>query len=313
MKNYCIKVKRKGFNFYTDYMERYFDKVVAEYGLHLTKRKEQADIWCVAFVSEPQRGESKYMTFISPVLSKLASVELVELTQLIGVCFKSESKLEEADDVLEELAEISKTAYVNEDLSSMRYIVEQGYGSPELFMFSKEYSSFIEPVFITQGDTVFKKCTQDIGVESGRIYHVGVLNIGGPSKGLTVDVSFSNTGEVRIENQRWSIWENNSSPTQSSFEFMRIESSNKIVYHADLPDFDVHCGFNEYSTKLCGKGKMNAADKCEIDLLFTPYGNEAVLREMEVTITPIQNPESEVVFKPILYIPTSGEYYGGKL
>jgi len=300
MKKYCIKVKRKGFNYYTDYMERYFEKVVVEYNFHLTKRKEQADVWCIAFVSEPQSGESKYMTFYSPALSSsLSSTALEDLTRLIGVCFKSESVLEEADDALEELANISRTAYINADLSNLRSIIKQGYGFPELFMFSKEYSAFDEPVFIMQGETVFKRCSQGVG---GGMFSLGVLNIGGPSKGLTIDVSFPHADEVGIENQRWSVWKNNNSPTQSSFDFMRIEVFNKIVLHADLPDFDIHCGFNEYSTKLCGVGKMNAASKCEISLLFTPYGNEAALNEMEIAIIPNQNPKGKVIFERIMAI-----------
>ena len=299
MSDYCIKVKRKGVNYYTDYMERYFDRVAVEYGLHLTKRSEQADIWCVAFVSDPQSGQSKYMTFFSPVFCDLAPVELEKLTQLIGECFKSESILEEADDRLNELAQASKAAYICKDRSKISYIVEQGYGSPVLFMFSREYSVFDEPVFITLGATVFRKSSQGFGVKSGETYCVSVLNIGGPSKGLAIGVSFPNTGEVGIENQRWSIWENNRLPKQSSFEFIRIEILNKVIFHADLPDFDIRCGFNEYSTKLCGKAKMNAASKCEISLLFIPYGNTADLSEMEVTLTPIQNPENEVAFKPV--------------
>jgi len=94
MNHYCIKVKRKGFNYYTDYMERYFEKVAAEFGYHLTKRKEQAELWCVAFIDDPQSGGSKWITITSPIFGEIPYAGLLELTQLIGEHFKSESVLE---------------------------------------------------------------------------------------------------------------------------------------------------------------------------------------------------------------------------
>ena len=295
MKKYCIKVKKKGFNYYTDYMERYFDNVAKEYGLHLTKRNNQADMWCTAFVSVPGSAV-KWMTFASPLFDSLTLMQLEKLTQLIGVCFKSESKLEESEDVLGELALLSKAAQESRDYSKFRDFCEHGYGIPERFMFSRKYSAFDEPVYISEGETVFKKSSYDAYRISGKSYSVTALNTGGPSKGISFDISFSDNCEIMIENQRWSVWKNNSMPTQESFEFEQTVYNDRIRFHSDLPDFEIHCGFNEYSTKLVGKGKMNAATKCEISLLFTPYGKDSALRDMEVMITPNLNPEGKVVF-----------------
>lgn len=61
MDNYCIKVKRRGFNYYTGPMEQYFENTAVRYGYHLTKRIEQAELWCVTFLGNP--GGSKWITF----------------------------------------------------------------------------------------------------------------------------------------------------------------------------------------------------------------------------------------------------------
>ena len=112
------------------------------------------------------------------------------------------------------------------------------------------------------------------------MYCVAALSVGGPSKGLSVDISFDNINEVRIEESRWSIGNNRN---QYPFEFVRTEIGDRIIFHSEIPDFYIHGGFNEYSAKLVGKAKMNAAERCAVYFLFTPYGSEAILNSDQLS------------------------------
>ena len=297
MQQYCIKVKRKGFNYYTDYMERYFEKVAVEYGYHLTKRREQADLWCVTFISDPQIDNSKWITFTSSELEDIPYERLEELSRLVGLYFKSESVLETADDKLMELTRIAKEVLCGETNPKKYYEIKHKYGSPYLWFFSREYCAFDEPVYFAEGETIFKQFQHDLFCVSGKVYSVTALNVGGASKGLTVDISFRNIGEVKIEGAIWTVLNNRHSPKQYPFEFVRMDTNDRIVFHAELSNFNIHSGFNEYSAKLCGKPKAEAAERCAVHFLFTPYGSEAILSSMEVVIIPNENPNGKVIYR----------------
>ena len=77
----------------------------------------------------------------------------------------------------------------------------------------------------------------------------------------------------------------------------RIDTDNKTVFRAELPDFQIQGGFNEYSAKMRGKGKQNVAFSCSLNLQFIPYGNDTVLRSMEVEISPNEYPMNKALYK----------------
>ena len=291
---YCIKVKRKGFNYYTDYMERYLEKVAVEYGYHLTKRKSQADKWCISFIGDPQLNGSKWIIFTSETWDNLTYEQVEELSRLIGACFKSESVLEAADDRLMELTRTMKAVYFGEKNLEKYPEIAQSYGFPYPWFFSREHGAFDEPVYFAGGETVFKKYRHDTFCESGKMYNVSALNVGGPSKGLAIDISFANIDGVRIEESRWTV---SNDRKQYPFELIRTDANDRIIFHAELPDFDIHGGFNEYSAKLCGRAKMNAAERCAVHFLFTPCGGEAILSSMEIAVTPCEYQDNKVIFR----------------
>ena len=143
MGNYCIKVRRKGFNYYSDYMERYFDKAAVNYGYHLIKNPEQADYSCITIINTPDMGSggSPWMIFWSKTFDEIAYDKLQELSQVIAESFKSESIIEKAD--ISEIIGAIKNGSME-------------YGMPYPWFFSKEHNAFEEPPFLVEGETKLK-------------------------------------------------------------------------------------------------------------------------------------------------------------
>ena len=165
---YCIKVKRRGFNYYTDYMERYFESVAVQYDYHLTLRKEQSELWCITFISEPSRGGSKWITFVSGSFDDMTYEQLTELSCKIGDGFKSESIVDVVDDALMKLIEEIRLFYEGKGSFRMSSNDElaRKYGMPHIWQFSREYSAFDEPIYITEAKTVFKVIQYDVHLVS---------------------------------------------------------------------------------------------------------------------------------------------------
>ena len=173
MNNYCIKVKRKGFNYYTDYMERYFEIVANNYGYHLVKNPEQADFTCITFIDAPilGKGGSKWMIFMSKTFNEIGYEQLQVLSKQIAVSFKCESLIEECN-----MTDMKKT--LEESLLK--------YGIPVIWYFSNKHNAFDEPPFITEGETNLKIVSCSLTCSIDQNFLVTFQNLGGVSKGLKI-------------------------------------------------------------------------------------------------------------------------------
>jgi len=297
----CIKVKRRGFNYYTDYMERYFEKVAVNHGYHLTKRQAQAEFWCLTFTGEPSMGGPKWITFISDAFSGVTYAQLEELSRLIAECFKSESIIEAVDAELEEITQMMLAYLKGKCGFPMTEEQCRKYGSPDLWIFSREHNAFDEPPFLTEGETILKIVTHPMYCIPGKSFLIGTQNYGGISRGLIISVSFDYTPDnvIEIENPIFML------PTPKGDVFMRrlpLEMEQKIVNgkcvcRAELPDFNIPEGVNIYSAKLCGKKKQDEIDMRSFGLLFVPKGSNELLRSMEIEITPVEYPANRAVLK----------------
>ena len=298
---YCIKVKRKGFNYYTDYMERYFEKVAANHGYHLVKRREQAELWCFTFIGEPRLGGPKWIIFMSDVFSEITNEQLEVLSQLIAECFKSESVIETADEELDELIHMAK-AYLKGECSFT--ITEEQcrkYGSPDPWFFSREQSAFDEPPFLTDGETDLKIVSYTPHCTSGDTFMLDVQNYGGVSKGLVITISYDYdpNNEIELENLMLVLPNNKNNMLWQRIPVFAIQTiaESRRVHTVDLPDFDIPEGVNIYSAKLCGKKKQDEADYRSITLKFVPCGNSNLINSMSVEIYPKEYPSKRVVWK----------------
>ena len=57
-----LYIKRKGFNYYTDYTELYLHEALQNYGFSLIREKEKSTFGVTVYISENE----KYMAVLSP-------------------------------------------------------------------------------------------------------------------------------------------------------------------------------------------------------------------------------------------------------
>lgn len=294
MGNYCIKVKRGGFNYYTVYLERYFEKAAVNYGYHLVKRPEQGERYCLTFIGDPQMGGQKWITFTSDAISKAPYEKIRELSHVIAECFKSESIVEEIDEGLEQLIQMMKAYLKGASRFEMAEEQYRKYGMPHLWLFNREYSAFDEPPFITEGETKLRIDSHNT-CEPGKSFLFEVQNYGGISKGLIINISFENSTDDVIELEQPTLILPN---RKCSLHLQRLPlEMSRIVYRIELQDFNIPEGVNIYSAKLCGKKKQDEIDMRSFSLMFIPKGSRELLNSMEIEVMPIEYPANKAVLK----------------
>ena len=80
----CIKLRRRGMNYYTDYTEGYLESAFCPMGWHLTFRPEQA-VWTCSI----QWDSSPWLTFSADWLNTLEDGAIAKLAQHLGDVFKT--------------------------------------------------------------------------------------------------------------------------------------------------------------------------------------------------------------------------------
>lgn len=301
---YCIKIKRKGFNYYTDYMERYFEKAAVSHSYHLTKRQEQAEFWCLTCTGEPNTG-NKWITFISDAFNGMAYKQLTELSCSIAECFKSVSVIEPLDVDLEETVQMLTAAHLEGKCSfpmTEKHLYKLlKYGFPNVWLFSREFSAFDEPPFLTEGETILRVVSNPANCISGESFLIEIQNYGGISKGLIIDISFdfNPVNGIELKNPIIIL----PSP-KGDLHMQRLPlameqsvANDKSIFHIALPDFNIPEGVNIYSARLCGKKKQDETDMRSFSLMFVPHGRKELLMSMKVEITPVEYPVNKVAFK----------------
>lgn len=281
MSDYCIKVKRKGLNYYTDYMERYFESAAVKYGFHLTKRREQAEYACVTFDYESTDRGSKWITFITNSFSEMTYEQLEELSQTIGECFKSESVIAKLDAGVGTLQNIAPAALSMSELA-------RNYGTPNVWYFSSGHSAFDEPIFVTENETTLKAESHSACCRPDEVFIMSVLNTGRASKGIAIEISFAASDDVDVKNLSLEVPNaKRNMPARCVFtDMVRMDTGDRTVFRAELSEFDIPQGFNKHSAKLSGRKKQDVKNSCGIRASFVPRGDAAVLRSMEIKIIP---------------------------
>lgn len=300
---YCIKVKLKGFNYYTDYMERYFEKVAVVHRYHLTKRREQAEYWCLTFTGKPGTNNN-WITFISDAFNGMTYERLAELSRSIAVCFKSMSVIEPIDVELEEIVQMM-TAHLEGKCSfpttDKHFDKLFKYGLPNVWLFSREFSAFDEPPFLTHGETILRVVSNPSHCISGENFLIDIQNYGGISKGLIINISFDYNPvyEMELENPIMILPAPKGDLHIQRFPLGMEQSiaNGKSIYHVELPDFNIPEGVNIYSAKLCGKKKQDETDMRSFSFMFIPHGKKELLMSMQVEIVPVEYPSSKAVLK----------------
>lgn len=268
----CIKYKRRGFNYYTDYMERYLEKAFAPYGKHIILDPSIAEGWIVSL-----EYEKPWVCLFSPEIMAM------------------EEKA--AERFAEEISEIFKTEAM---VSTAPYDFRKS-NDTNVFYLHSERSAATESFFIEEGPSKFKLSTRDCMVGAGRPAVFGLRNCGGPSEGLDVFVC-TKEDPKKIFSEFELLWKKDehsyaaevAEPEQVTIE---IGEDRATAFRYSFPSFKILPGINPYSRKYTGKKAFQLESKHNIVIRFVPLGTFETIANIKMYAVPRKNAEKAFGFR----------------
>lgn len=229
-------IKRKGFNFYTDYTELYMHQAFEQKGYHLVKEVEKKLFGVIVDVSTAE----KYMTALSPFFDTLTEEEAEAFAKILSEKFKSDVLI---------------------DYITGNYEVKE---VPYVFFFSDVHNAFNEDVYVYDKAPEFVREIRSSYCKSGDIYSEGYVNYGGGFKGIEISVSFD-TENVEIDEAFLTI------TPKREIERLGIAFEKKNgAFVCALKDFAMEKGINRYSAVLRGSKLQKEKDKYGFGIHFKP-------------------------------------------
>ena len=262
--NTCIKVKRKGFNYYTDYISKYFEDTFSKYGFHVVKNPLQSEFSLFMIIDD-----TPWMTIVSNKLETMDIAMLHKLSNEISDAFKSSAIVETCN------------------LSKLDSVIE--------FHFSSKHSAFEEPAFICEGETIIKWNSSDVICQSGKPFILSCSNYGGISRGLEIVIAGDFVEQDTINFDSLKVYYHDYTGKTKKKLFYEVEpqkiiqSDGKKVYFYDYSDFIFPEGINPYSAKLMGKKGDDERNARSFYIYMIPYGNQSDLNTMFISIRPKSN------------------------
>lgn len=234
-----IKLRKKGFNYYTDYTEKYLNETLEAYGYKLSLRKENGKGSLTLFWDE-----SPWLTVSAPWFDEMSEEKVKEVAENLAEKFKTKYEIvnEEAVATYEEMHE---------------YYITDGIGAID------------EPFFISDGEPCFEWVTMPFRQKYNEPYHISFQNHGGIKKGLAAEIELSNKN-ARIESFQMKSQRNDGEYEVFTTEPTVTENENGRVYQFVLHDYVIPEGINRYSIKLMGKKKQTECEKRRIYVSFLP-------------------------------------------
>lgn len=239
-----IRLRKKGFNYYTDYTEKYLDETLKVYGYKLSLRKENRKGSLVFFWDE-----SPWLTVSASWLDEMSEEKVKEFAENLADNFKTKYEIvnEEALVTFEEMYE---------------YYITDGLGAID------------EPFFVTDGELCLSWVTKPFRQKYNQPYYMSFQNYGGVRKGIIAEIELCNKNAIIKDFELKSIG------SDGEFEVYKneptvSENENVKVYKFEFPDYMTPEGINRYSIKLRGKKKQTECEKRRIYVSFIPEWYEA--------------------------------------
>ena len=254
-------IRRKGFNYYTDYTEKYLHDALSGYGYNLVRERENSVFAVTVHISE-----EKYMTLQSEFIDMLPEEELPAASEAFSAAFKSE-------------------VIISNEGSGPRG------GSTYVFYFSDMYSAYDLPPFVESGAPILKQITGELvpfmpGIP--RVY--SFVNYGGPAAGLEVRIEGADMSDFEdFTVNRWAAKDKRITETPA------FELTNSGLV-ARLPDFVIPAGINKSSAVLRGRTLDRERDKRGLYLRFIPSGG-CRQDNIKITICPYGGDEVGVILQ----------------
>ncbi len=230
MEQTVILLRKRGFNYYTDYAETYLEQAFSPYGYYLTFRTEQQEWKCSL-----QYEGCDQLVFRAPWLKQLNAEQLDALSAFLAKSFKTTAQCVPESSIP-----------LNADRPEMIT-----YG------FSSEPGAFLEPPFITEGLPVLRMTSRDLFTfrSEETPFVVSYQNYGGPAKGLTVRLTLPEDVSVTALElcSEWDPHQRNKkqAETKRAVSTPQIITVNgELEYIYVFPDFIIPEGINRFSRKL---------------------------------------------------------------
>ncbi len=246
MREVYIKLRKKGFNYYTDYTQKYINNAFAEYAYYQTLRKDKA-LFSVQFFWD----DSPWLTFSASWLNTLSSEQVIKLAEHLAKHFKTRY-------------EIANTYVPAGGTTKMEYYLTDNI----------EWAAVNEPPFVREGEPVLKAFMFNPTLKSGKESFVSIQNYGGIGQGVTVDAI---CGDTPVSFSDFFISYEDYTKKGNSGKRMTVYPSSQEVLCDDpqkirctFPEFILPEGVNVFSTKLIAKVKQDQCWKRCFHIHFIP-------------------------------------------
>ena len=230
-------IKRKGFNFYGDYTEKYLHQSFEHKGYYLVKEKDKKLFGVIVDVPMSK----KHMTVLSPYFDTLTEEDAKEFAKILSDNFKSEVTI----DYVTGNYEINETPYI--------------------FMFSDVHNAFDEDVYVYDNAPEFVRESHSTYCKSGDLYSEEYVNYGGRFKGVEFSISFD-VEDVELEETFLTYDDSKNEIKRFPISF---EKKNG-VFVCMLNDFSMDKGINKHSAVLRYKKLQKEKWKHGFSIHFKP-------------------------------------------
>ena len=262
-----LYIRRKGFNYYTDYTELYLHKALQNYGFSLIKEKEKSAFGVTIYISESE----KYMAILSPFFDSIDEADLVTLCENFSSSFKSEAIVSACPD---------DAVFP---------------GDKEYFMFSENYSAFDEPVYLTESPASLHRKIADCFFRSNNPYLIRFVNTGGKLSGINIALDFEEDIRGLSIEKAEIIYYINKEETRKPVNFTKSNNS----FFADADFLFIDKGINPACAVLRAKKLYTEEEKHGFSLILAPKSNDDIILKPTLKIL---NGDSEI-FKERLFFP----------
>ena len=248
-----LMIKRKGFNYYTDYTELYLHNAFQNYGYSIVRDKAKSDFIVSVYISEAE----KYMKATSPFFDNLRENNVTKLCDVFSKAFKSEVTMAEASE------------RENESINTYE------------IMLCNNHSAYDEPVYLINELPKLEQRISVIDFKTNTNNSISFVNVGGKFSGINITFDFEESMHDLVLSDAHISRFNGESFLRQEFLFKKVNSSFK----ADIDFLKLEKGINPKSAVLRGRKRANEEDKFGFWLSVSPVSNENTVLKGTLTIT----------------------------
>lgn len=247
-----LMVRRKGFNYYTDYTELYLHRAFQNFGYSIVRERSKCDFCVTVWMSETE----KYMRMTSSFFDEMDEGDVEKLCDIFSDAFKSEVKMDEIGEY-------------------------EGKAIEYRFGLSKTYSAYDEPVYLVDEPPMLKQRVGIFEFRTNKENTMSFVNVGGKFSGISITLEFiGSIDDLDLSDARISCPDDEELIRRHELVFEKENNS----FRANLDYFKMDKGVNPKSAVLRGKKRFDEEGKYEFWLDFMPVSKEDAVLKGTLTI-----------------------------